>query len=90
MNQEQFIQRGNLAEALLTQETFQLAANELTQYYIQETFGTDPKEIQKREGYYFQAKGLHDMIGLLNQWVATRDQIIRNQADDEESSGIED
>jgi transcriptional regulator with AAA-type ATPase domain len=85
MTNEQYIQRGNLAEALLTQETFQLVANELTQHYIQTSFNTDPLQKETRESCYFQARGLQDLIGVLNQWVAVRDQIIANSSQEEEA-----
>lgn len=80
----QFIERGNAAENLLKSQEFTLAANELINYYITSFTNSKATDKETREASYHAVKAVQDMAGLLNQWVAIRDQIIdatRNEED---------
>lgn len=84
MNNETLIERGNSAETLLKQPAFSAAMNELINIYVGGLLQTTPDQTKERETAYASARAVQDIAGLLNQWVAIRDQIIENaQYEDE-------
>lgn len=85
MNNETLIDRGNAAENLLKQEAFSLALNELINMYLGGLMQTTPDQTKERELAYAGARAVQDISGVLNQWVAVRDQIIENIANQQES-----
>lgn len=88
MNNEYLIERGNAAENLLKQEAFPMAMNELINMYMNGLLQTQPDQSKEREMAYAGARAVQDISGVLNQWVAIRDQIIENIAYEEESDSI--
>lgn len=80
------VERGNAAEEVLRSEAFQMAANALMDIYIQGIIQSSPEEKEKRELGYAQARAVQDIVGILNQWVAIRDQIIANNDSDNEDT----
>lgn len=83
MNNEFLIERGNAAENLLKQEAFAAVANELINMYLGGLMQTKPEETKEREMAYAGARAVQDIVGVLNQWVAMRDQIIENIKNEE-------
>lgn len=83
MNNEILIERGNAAENLLKQEAFQAAMNELINMYLGGLLQTTPEQTKEREMAYAGARAVQDIAGVLNQWVAMRDQILENIASQE-------
>lgn len=83
MNNEYLIERGNAAENLLRQEAFAAAMNELINMYMNGLLQTQPDQSKERELAYAGARAVQDISGVLNQWVAMRDQIIENIANQE-------
>jgi hypothetical protein len=83
-----FIERGNAAEHLLTSEQYQMATNELVNYYLGSFVSSKTLDKESREASYHAVKAVQDMTGLLNQWVAIRDQIIEAINQNEEPDSI--
>lgn len=83
-----FIERGNAAEHLLQSPTFMSVANTLMDTYMQDILRSDPKDTQAREAGYAQARAVQDIVGILNQWLTVRDQIIANSQPYEEQDSI--
>lgn len=88
MNNEYLIERGNAAENLLKHEAFSLAMNDLINMYMTGLLQTQPDQTKEREMAYAGARAVQDISGVLNQWVAMRDQIIENLANEEEPDSI--
>jgi hypothetical protein len=86
MNNEILIERGNAAENLLKQEAFAAATNELINMYLAGLLQTSPDQTKEREMAYAGARAVQDIVGVLNQWIAVRDQIIENIATEENES----
>ncbi len=86
MNNEILIERGNAAENLLKQEAFLAVMNELINIYMGSLLNTKPEQNQERESLYAGARAVQDIAGVLNQWVAMRDQIIENASYEESDS----
>lgn len=86
MNNEILIERGNAAEHLLKQEAFSASMNELINMYLGSLLQTTPEQTKEREMAYAGARAVQDIAGVLNQWVAMRDQIIENIANQENDS----
>lgn len=82
MTTEHMIERGNAAESLLNAGIFVGAANELLNNYMAAIMQSKPDDIKEREIAYAGSRAVQDIVGVLNQWVAVRDQIIAN-ADEE-------
>lgn len=82
-NNEILMERGNAAENLLRQEVFAAAMNELINIYVGGLLQTTPEQSKERELAYAGARAVQDISGILNQWVAVRDQIIENLANEE-------
>lgn len=78
MNNETLIERGNAAENLLKTEAFHGALTELINMYMGGLLQTTPEQTKEREMAYAGARAVQDIAGVLNQWVAVRDQIIEN------------
>jgi hypothetical protein len=80
------MERGNAAEQLLQSEIFQVAANALTNHHLESILRSAPEDCKARESGYHQARAVQDIVGVLNQWVAVRDQIVLAAASEEEDS----
>jgi hypothetical protein len=76
--QELMVERGNAAEHLLKSDVFVAAVNSLINQYMGNILQSPPENPALRESGYFQARAVQDIVGVLNQWVAVRDQIIAN------------
>lgn len=87
-NNEILIERGNAAENLLKQGVFVAAMNDLINIYLGGLIQTKAEETQQREHLYAGARAVQDIFGVLNQWVAVRDQTLENIANQEEPDSI--
>jgi hypothetical protein len=83
MNNEILIERGNAAEQILKQDVFTAAVNEIINIYVGGLLQTSPEQTKEREAAYAGARAVQDIVGVLNQWIAIRDQIIENLANEE-------
>lgn len=76
LNDEALVSRGLRAQELLQNETFALAFKDLIDYSLN-AFLTSKYEDEKiREAAYYQAQAIQQVTGLLQQWVAIKEQII--------------
>ena len=87
-NDSLFIERGNAAEHLLTSEQYQMVTNAMVNYYLGSFVNSKTLDKESREASYHAVKAVQDMTGLLNQWVAIRDQIIEAINQNEELDSI--
>jgi hypothetical protein len=79
LNQEQVINRGLKAERLLNDEDFQSFHDELKSLISDSLFNTKPEEESQRERLYFLPQGLTDMVGVMESFIAAKDQILADQ-----------
>lgn len=87
-NDSLLIERGNAAEHLLTSNHYQMVTNEMVNYYLGSFVNSKTLDKETREASYHAVKAVQDMTGLLNQWVAIRDQIIEAINQNEELDSI--
>jgi len=78
MTNEDLVRRGNAAQELLDNEAFRQVTKDLMDYYITAILQSNPAEKDNRENAYFCGRALQDLISVLNQWSAVKDQIISN------------
>ena len=73
--EEQLINDGMAAEALLKNEAFNSVVNDLVDMTFQSFATSSPTENDSREGAYQNYKALVDIVNTLKQRVAIRDDI---------------
>jgi hypothetical protein len=78
MTNEELLRRGNGAQELLDNESFRQVTKDLMDYYISAILQSNPADKENRENAYFCSRALQDLISVLNQWSAVKDQIISN------------
>lgn len=78
MTNEDLVQRGNAAQLLLDNDAFRQVTKDLMDYYISAILQSGPADKDNRENAYFCSRALQDLISVLNQWSAVKDQIISN------------
>lgn len=76
MTNEQIIERGIRAAEVLTSSTVQLVVDDLVKIITDSFLGSAPDDEEGRKRAYYAYQGVKDVIGLLNQMVAAKDQII--------------
>ena len=82
MTNEEMVQRGNSAQQLLDNDAFRQVSKDLMDYYISSILQSTPADKDNRENAYFCSRALQDLISVLNQWAAVKDQIISNTEED--------
>lgn len=87
-NDSLFIERGHAAETLLQSPAFIGAMNELANYHLNAIVTSGASDKEAREASYHAVKAVQDVTGVLNQWVAIRDQIIEAINQNEELDSI--
>lgn len=83
-NEEYLIARGNRAEELLRNDTFALAFKDMIDYNLNAFLTSRPEDEKQREYAYYQVSAIQQITGLLQQWVAIKEQIIANNDSVEE------
>lgn len=78
MTNDDLVQRGNAAQQLLETDVFRQVTKDLMDYYISAILQSSPAEKDNRENAYFSSRALQDLVAVLNQWAAIKDQIISN------------
>lgn len=81
LSNQEHIDRGTRAQELLTNDVFQQAFKDLIDFYLNAFINSRPEDEKVREAAYYQAQGLQQITGLLNQWVAVKEQIIAQLED---------
>jgi hypothetical protein len=82
MSTEELLQRGNAAQELLENESFKMVTKELLDYYISAILQSTPLDDKGRNAAYFSARALQDLVAVLNQWAAVKDQILINSEEE--------
>jgi len=74
--EEQLIQTGDMAEAVLNQDAFNTVINALVEQSFTQFCNTKPEEKEKREASYYHYRALVDVVNTLKQSVSVRDEIL--------------
>lgn len=76
--------RGNRAQELLQNDIFAMAFKDLIDYNLNAFLTSKPEDEKFREAAYYQSQAIQQVTGLLQQWVAIKEQIIANNDSVEE------
>lgn len=79
MDNQHIIDRGQASEDLLNNPSFMQIFKELMDHYINTFVSTQPAEKEARESAYFMARALQDTVGVMNQWISMRDQLLEDK-----------
>lgn len=80
--EQDLIQHGNEAEALLGNQMFSKTVNGLIEATFAGFVNTKPDETTQREQAYHHYKALQDIVNTLHQRVAIRDEILASDESD--------
>lgn len=87
MTNEEIVERGIRAQEVLTNPTVQIVVDDLIRILTDSFLMTTPEEDEKRRQIYYAYLGVKDVIGLLNQLVAAKDQVVAAEKAKEENEG---
>lgn len=77
------IERGTAAESLLSDQAFNAVINDLLNYYVQSLIQSAPEQEQQRNAAYYQTRAVNDVVSVLRQWVAIKDQLISSEQEED-------
>lgn len=83
-NDQLLIERGIAAQELLESNAFTAVINDLLNYYAQSLLTSQPIDKETRESFYFQARGVNDVVSVLRQWAIMKDQLLSNPEENNE------
>lgn len=86
MTNQEMIDRGSAAQDLLGNPTFQAVYKTLMDMYLNVLVQTAPNDKVSRESAYYQIRGLQDIVGVTNQWVIEKDNILESLKEAEYNS----
>ena len=84
--EEQLINMGNSAEALLNTEVFTQTVNTMVDGSFQAFCNSTPEETAVRERTYNHYRALVDIVSTLQQRVAIKDEIVAKAANDSDNN----
>jgi protoporphyrinogen oxidase len=86
MTENDIVERGLTAEQYLDDATFQSFWEETRKLISEAILNTEPEKSQERSQLYYTAKGLEQLLGVMQAYVNAKDQVIakRNAEDTEE------
>ena len=76
VSQQDLIDRGVRAEELLKNDTFSAAVKDVVDMNINVWLNSKDDDAKLREAAYYAAQGINNVIGVLNQYVAIKEQIV--------------
>ena len=76
------IERGTAAEVLLADQAFNSVINDLLNYYVQTLIQSAPDQEMQRNSAYYQTRAVNDVVAVLRQWVAVKDQLISSEQEE--------
>lgn len=76
MDNQTIIERGNACSLLLENQEFTRIFKDLMDHYINTIMTSSPEDAKTRELTYFQSRALQDILGVMQQWIVMRDQLI--------------
>lgn len=74
--EQAIIADGDLAESALKTPAFASAINKLSDELANQIIGTAPGDFKRREELYFVHVGLRELVGILNQRVALKQELL--------------
>lgn len=85
LNQQDLVDRGVRAEELLKNDTFAAAVKDVVDMCINTWLNSKDDDTKQRDSAYYAAQGINNVVGVLNQYVAIKEQIIAelNQQNEE-------
>lgn len=86
MTEQELIDRGSAARGILDDATFQAVYKTLIDIYLNTLVQTAPNDEKSRESAYYQIRGLQDMVGIMNQWIIEKDNILESRKETETNS----
>lgn len=88
--EEELLQLGDEADALLTSEAFNSVVNTLVEESFQRFVNSKPEEANTREQSYSHYRALVNIVHTLQERVSVRDEImIERENDDSDNNGEE-
>lgn len=75
---QQWLDMGIRAQELLSNEIFSMAMKDVIDYHINSFLNSTPGDEKVREAAYFQANAIQQVLGVLQQWVTIKDNIVNN------------
>lgn len=87
MTNEEIVERGIRAQEVLTNPTVSLVVDDLIKIITDSFLTSEPQDEEARKRAYYAYQGVRDIVGLLNQMVAVKEQIIAAQKASEEDEG---
>lgn len=78
MDNQTIIERGNASEELLNQTSFNQLFKELMDHYISTIVTSSPEQAAIRDAAYYQSRALQDLLGVMQQWIMMRDQVLES------------
>lgn len=76
MDNQTIIDRGNASAELLQNPAFTQLFKELMDHYINQILTSEPGAKEARENSYYQSRALQDILGVMQQWIMMRDQLL--------------
>ena len=86
MTEEELIQLGEDAEALLKSEPFNRVINKLVEQTFQSFVNSQPEQSKERSITYYHYRALVDVVNTLKQQVAVRDEVLTKRDISEEEA----
>lgn len=79
MTEEQIVERGLRAQEVLLNPTVGLVVDDLIRIITDTFLSSKPEDDDARNRAYYAYQGVRDVVGLLNQMVAAKEQVIAAQ-----------
>jgi hypothetical protein len=76
MDNQTIIDRGNSCNELLQNQAFTQLFKELMDHYINTIVTSNPEQTGIREAAYAGTRALQDVLGVMQQWIVMRDELL--------------
>lgn len=86
MNEEQIVELGSRAEALLGSKTFKFVVDYLANSYANNILQSAVPATEAREQNYYLHRALADIVGQLAGFTQAKDEIMSRRSQEEEDS----
>lgn len=86
MDEQELINHGNDAEALMKSEPFNRVVNKLVEQTFQNFVNSTPEQSKERSVYYYHYRALVDVVNTLKQQVSVRDEVLAKRDNSEEEA----
>jgi len=86
MNEQELINQGEDAEALLKSEPFNRVINKLVEQQFQSFVNSTPEQSKERSVTYYHYRALVDVVNTLKQHVSIKDEVLAKRDNSEEEA----